>query len=193
MKYTWVFVLLLFLSCDNEVVFTPNSSFNLTTGINITDETSPETIFEFGNPREKKIVSIGNDQQIEIFTPYPNPADGAFRLELRTPKPAQAKIWVETAYLSANGLTSVEEERIFERLELFDSDLEIAGSYSFSLDIKTKCLEGNLEQGFFRVFVLVDNTYLLYTDIYITGYSNLTPPGLVSTAPTIHPCDYLNN
>lgn len=200
-------VLLLFLiiqGCDNPAAITPGSQLPIiTTGIVITNESSPETIAIWGNPSSPISYGIGEPQNTdpsevlpityELYTPYPNPSDGSQMLQFSLPSPAEVKIWAETAYLpissSANLPLGIDYSPPYQRVEILNG-VVTAGHHVINLNLESKCRGGNMEQGFYRIFFLVHNKYLLYRDIYIQGDPRLTPSGLERKNQDFNTCEF---
>ncbi len=200
-------VLLLFLiiqGCDNPAAITPGSQLPIiTTGIVITNESSPETIAIWGNPSSISSLDIGASPntdssqvyitKLQLYTPYPNPSDGSQILPFSLPSPAEVKIWAETAYLpissSANLPLGIDYSPPYQRVEIFDGVVS-AGQISVNLNLKSKCRGGNMEQGFYRIFLLAENKYLFYRDIYIQGDPRLTPSGLEGKNQDFNTCEF---
>ncbi len=198
-------VLLLFLiiqGCDNPAAITPATRLQ-TTGIRITSEIGPETIAIWGNPSSISSLDIGASPntdssqvyitKLQLYTPYPNPSDGSQVLPFSLPRQVGVKIWAETAYLpissSANLPLGIDYSPPYQRVDIFDGVVS-AGQISVNLNLKSKCRGGDMEKGFYRIFLLAENKYLLYQDIYIQGDSRLTPSGLEGKNQDFNTCEF---
>lgn len=210
MKFQFLFstlLILFFSSCDNPFISTPGTQGNnIVTGIFVTgEEGSVYDVWGNPNPPERiefewEVVEDSNEEPdisepvfFEMGKPYPNPADGNMSIRVRFPRSFDVKIWMETASLSINPTqlsNGVYGPYDFQRFVLFDEEIPASGDYTFSMNKKTKCFGGELNQGFFRVFVQVDGKHILWQDIYIGGVREKAPPAL-RNSPSTFPCsDY---
>ena len=207
MKFHFLFstlLILFFSNCDNPFVSTPGTQGkNIVKGIFVTGEDgSVYDVWGTPNPLESiefepdffedsnEEPDISGPVFFEMRKPYPNPADGNMSIRVRFPRRFDVKVWMETASLSINPTqlsNGVYGTNGFQRFVLFDEEIPAPGDYSFSMNKKTKCFGGELNQGFFRVF---DGKHILWQDIYIGGVREKAPPAL-RNSPSTFPCsDY---
>lgn len=170
-------------SCDNATAVTPGTKGgNVVTGIFITSEISPEPIAIWGNPRSSEELDIGTEppedensvyhRYLELHPPYPIPANGNFIVVYTIPKTVKVDLWIETAYWPGeDALLPLHShaQRPFQSVSLAEGEKLSPGTYSYNVGIKTKCTGGEMEAGFYRVYLRVDMKYLLWHDIYLAG------------------------
>jgi hypothetical protein len=175
-----------FLSaCDNPFASTPGTQGkNIVTGVFITDE-GGGIYSAWGNPKsgginvKSKDSEVSDEGEVEASSffslrpLYPNPADGNMMIQADFPRASTVKIWMETAYLSLQDA----ESNDYQRFELYDIESVPQGTNVFLMTKKSTCSNGDLRQGFFRVFVQFEDQ-LLWQDIYIGGVREQAPPGL---------------
>jgi hypothetical protein len=187
------FLILFFSSCDNPFGTTPGTQGkNIVTGIYMTSVFN-DRIGIWGNPNfpvgiefEPEVVEDTTQEEqvsVPLFfrmeTPYPNPADGNMYISVSFPKTFHVKVWMETASLNISqteSISGIYSPGTFQKYVLFDGKISTPGQYQFLMDKSTKCFGGELNQGFFRVFVQVDGKYTLWKDIYIGGFREKAPP-----------------
>lgn len=186
-KLLYIFVVSFFIAaCDNPIVVTPGTQGNnVVTGIEITSEFR-EIIYRWGSPNFPEPIRMEPEEQnnnegeeVEAYPeyfrmapPYPNPADGNMNIEFSLPRTSDVKIWMETAYLD------VRNKEGFQSLVLFEQKDRIPGWHQVQMSEKSVCSGGRLEQGFFRVFIQVNQKHTLWRDIYIGGVREKAPTGL---------------
>lgn len=215
MKFVYLILIssiLVFSSCDNPFASTPGTQGNnIVTGIYMTGEEG-STYSVWGNPIvpekiefEPEVIDnpdednghneadVNSPSFFEMFPPYPNPADGNMSIGVTFPRRFDVKVWMETASLSinqskqSNGLYRTDG---IQKFVLFDEIISQAGHYTFNMSRNTKCFGGELNQGFFRVFVQIDGKHTLWQDIYIGGVREKAPPGLRKASSTFPCSDY---
>ena len=184
------FSLLFFITCNNPIAVTPGTQVNnIVTGIYITRESS-EVIAVWGNPSSASTKSKSQDEEEEdspasfgLSVPYPNPFISSKSIAFKIPNSSNVSLWLETAYLpdseSATPFQNV-DPRKFQRIPVFENRKMTAGSHTvstFGTDLYSECLGGNLEVGFYRVFIQA-GSFLSWQDIYVAGVEIQAPSGL---------------
>jgi len=204
-SYSLLFIsaILFVMGCENPIVTTPGTQGNnIVTGIYVTDE-GGEIYSVWGNPSspekiefEPEVMEGNGDEYVyiqryfEIYKPYPNPSHGDFIIGVSFPRIFDVKIWLETASLSINHSkmsNGVYSPQGIQKFVLYDGKIPKAGVHSFRLDKSTKCNGGELNQGFFRVFVQVDGKHTLWQDVYVGGVREEAPQALRNVS-SAYPC-----
>lgn len=199
----FISVILFVMGCENPIVTTPGTQGNnIVSGIYLTDE-GGEIYSVWGNPSfpekiefEPEVMEGNGDEYVynpryfELHTPYPNPADGNMSISVSFPRIFEVKVWLETASLSINQSkisNGVYSPQGIQKFILYEDKIPKPGYYNFQLDKRTKCNGGELNQGFFRVFVQVDGKHTLWQDVYVGGVREEAPPALRNVI-SAYPC-----
>lgn len=191
---------ILFISlqaCDNPVVLTPETAHkNIVTGMYWTAESGPEPMASWGNPQFPAAIKMPPESSennsaeespdlpefLALHPPYPNPSDGNNFINVSIPRSSHVKLWIETAYFDHSG--DIPFQRInqqFQKIPIYEGDAQV-GYHSFYPGLKSRCIGGELNDGFYRIFLHVNEEHLLWQDIYVAGCKPL--PNFFNTVKT---------